>query len=305
MKKLITLLLLAITTITNAQEIDYFADNPQWRENWTFAPSYPCITFWDYVYYLNGDTVVGDQFYKILYRRGQKNDDYFAPPIPGYCDDSYTFDEYYGLLRQEGKKMFYLFNDDEELLYDFDLAVGDTLPQTYNVWSDNILVTDIDSLLVKDQYRKVFYLSQGFFKPYLIEGIGLAEGFLEYFPQWEFPADLQCFALNDTVYYPEFGAPCDLAVDIDEQFGINSKIELFPNPASDNISIHFDNDSAGDLLIWITDLTGRKIWAETWKTDAGPSVRSLDLSGFNSGMYFIILTGENGEIIARKKILVE
>ncbi len=31
MKKLITLLLLTITTLENAQEIDYFANNPQWR----------------------------------------------------------------------------------------------------------------------------------------------------------------------------------------------------------------------------------------------------------------------------------
>ncbi len=306
MKKLFTLSLLIFTMSAMAQVDDYFANNPQWRMVWTFAPNYPCLHEWNYVYYLNGDSIVGDQTYKVLHKRGKLDEWYNAPPIPGYCNDHYSFDYFMGMIRQEGKKIFYYpANTEEELLYDFDLAVGDTLPTTYNnSGSDDIYVTAIDSMLIGESYRKVFHLSRVYTDNILIEGVGFDGGFIMEFQSWEFPEYLKCFTLNGTTYYPEPGAYCDLTVDIDVQLVETQNLEILPNPSKGLFTVSMATAENQNIRLIIQDISGRIIKQESWPVENGNNVKSLNLTDLKKGIYFLSLSGEDGRYFKQEKIIL-
>jgi hypothetical protein len=75
-----------------------------------------------------------------------------------------------------------------------------------------------------------------------------------------------------------------------------SSITVYPTPGSRSISINYGNKNDVER-VRIYDLFGREVYAV--KT----AVESIDISGFRQGIYFIELTGRNGNRII-KKILV-
>ncbi len=307
MKKLLTLALLILAYSAHAQVPDYFSDNPEWRQDWWFGGAMPCLEIYNYVYYLNGDSVVGNYTYKKVFKRGKHEYNWMAPPPSGYCNGSYFYNFFYVLIRQDSLKVYIREgNNNEALLYDFDLAVGDTLPETYFLMEDDIVVTSIDSILVGESYRKVFSLScECMISNLLIEGIGFGEGFLEYFPDWEFPARLICFALNGITYYPSYGAPCDLmTVNINEPEIKDIDFEVFPNPSAGNISVKLYSDEKTTVNIKVSDISGRNLSDEKWVINQRMNVKSLDLSSFDKGIYFISIIGKDGESKGRQTIIV-
>jgi hypothetical protein len=242
MKTLTTLILSLVALSSTAQVPAYFANYPEWRQTSDCADGYPCIEKQNYVYYINGDSTIGGLTYQKLYKRGVATHQWFSsPPIPDYCNTSWTFNEFSSLVRQEERKIYIRqWDENEALLYDFDLAVGDTLPITWNQWHENIVVISIDSLWVGDAYRKVFNLSEQS-SPQLIEGIGHAAGFAEPFPPTlECGYMLSCYALNGTTCYPDEGEPCDLTVDVGKVTNAYS-IKSYPNPACNQATLVFEN----------------------------------------------------------------
>ena len=156
-----------------AQLPNYFDNNPQWRQEFVFGGFYPCIEYDNYVYYLNGDSTIGNLTYKKVFKRGEVKREWFAPPPPVWCEEGpFLYDYFQTLMRQDSLRIYLYESGVEFLLYDFDLAIGDTLPTTYNVWMDDIVVTGVDSILVGDSYRKVFTHSEvGPAANVLIEGM--------------------------------------------------------------------------------------------------------------------------------------
>lgn len=307
MKKLITLLLLATTTIINAQEIDYFADNPQWRMHLTFGGAMPCLEQWDYVYYVNGTDTINGIEYAQLYEIRTIEYEWMNPPPVG-CSGTYTYGPgLRGLFRQEDRKIFMREDGNNILIYDFDLQVGDALPDS-PMYEPGIFVTGIDSILIGANYRDIFSLSTNYFTnpDILIEGIGFEYGFLEPFPGW-YPEELVCFSLDGLVYYenPNPPAPCDMFVGIFDHPAKDINLEIYPNPTSGLITIRTESLAAKDVSIEISDLSGREIINKPWRLEFGLNAIYLDLSGYNPGMYFVTLSAEIGETISRKKIIVE
>jgi hypothetical protein len=195
------------------------------------------------------------------------------------------------MIESKENRKIYLYSDGlDNLLYDFDLAVGDTLPATWNYRRENnIIVTSVDSIMVRDGYRKIFNLSYELQNQNtLIEGIGFASGFLDQFPDWEFPSTLQCFTLNDTAYYPSYGYSCDIALGL-PQANAPVGFNMFPNPVIDHLTI----ETAYAALIgqvFAYDLIGHKIpltFSHT-KTD----VVTINFSGLQTGIYLLQLQGK-------------
>ena len=305
MKKLLTLALLILACSTQAQIPDYFEGNPEWRQELTWGGAMPCLEIDNYVYYLNGDSIVGGYTYKKVFMRGEHELIWMDPGPVGNCTGIYVYNYFYRLVRQDGLKVYiHEGNNDEALLYDFDLSVGDTLPETYFLMEDDIVVTSIDSILVGESYRNIFHLANSTY-PYpldLIEGIGFNQGFLDYIPDW-YPAQLICFVLNDTTYYPGYGAPCDLTVNINKPEIQDAGLKIFPNPSTGNISVKFNSGSKIMVNIKVADISGRNLKDEKWAVNQGPNVKSLDLSSFDKGLYFISLIGNDDKTIGRQKII--
>jgi hypothetical protein len=288
MKTQITTALIFLSGIAFAQVPDYLSNDPNWRQEWWFGGSMPCLQIHNYIYYLNGDSIVGDVEYKKLYEIREQEYTWMAPPPQQDCDSKVLTDEFRILLRQEGKKMYVFENGAEHLLYDFDLAVGDTLPQTWNMLTDGIYVTGIDSIIMGEHYRKVFHLNDVWGdENFLIEGVGSNLGLLEEFPMpmLNYPSNLLCFALNDTIWFPGFGENCDLTLStplVERDF----QLSFSPNPVKDKLRIdHPEISNIQQVIVY--ECNGRKLLVKAEKNTSNSS--ELDLSFLNQGFYILEL----------------
>src|SRR4030095_16838395 len=123
------------------------------------------IEYTDFNYYLNGDSTLNSHTYKKLFTKGTGWFSWFSnPPVPSCCPGPYIFHDTLNpvaLLRDTLNKIFIVDNiaNPEMLLYDFNLAVGDTLPLSYNNFNQDLIVIAIDSIPISNFYRKRFELS--------------------------------------------------------------------------------------------------------------------------------------------------
>lgn len=279
-----------------AQAPDYFANNPEWLQSSSCRIFTDCIETSYFVYYLKGDSSIAGKNYKKVHKRGESHKSWSNnPPVPSNCQGTETYDQPAALLRQEEKKIYiYTSDNSEKLLYDFDLNVGDTLPETYNQWeSKNAVVTEIDSIVIDNDYRKVFKISgQSLWAEKLIEGIGSNKGLLEPMNDiFDCGHCLACFAVQDTVYFPTFNSSCDFTVDVNRK-SEKAQIKIFPNPVKDQINIEGLNGN--HLYISIFDLNGKTVIENITGNE-------INLGHLRDGIYFIKIQMDQ-EIIYRKFI---
>ncbi len=307
MKKLITISLLIFTMSAMAQVDDYFANDPQWRLHVTFGGALPCLQFWDYVIYVNGhDTVNGHDYIKLFENRTIEYE-WMGPPPVG-CSGTYNYNSLRGLFRQEDKKIIMREDDSDIMIYDFDLAVGDTLPASPLLYEDNIYVTAIDSILVGETYRKVFSLSlsTGGIPGQIIEGIGFIYGFLSGFPDWFYPEELVCFSLDGAIYYenPSPTADCDMFVGIEQANTKSPGLEISPNPSHGLFTVSLTTHENQDIRLIIHDISGRIIKEELWPVENGNNVKSINLMDLKKGIYFLSLSDKDGRYFGQEKLVL-
>ncbi len=306
MKKRYFKLLLLICPITLiheafAQDFDYFAYQPVWRMASMCAQGYPCVASNTYNYVLEGDSVVNSVEYKVLYSRGTSVLMWFDNP-PAGCSGSSTFDNVAGLVRIEGKKIFIIpaWESTEQLLYDFDLEVGNTLPLTYNNYQENITVIGIDSINTPYGYLQRFALAGDTWSEYLIEGIGHSKGFIEPINvPLECGYELQCYSLEDEAYYPGPGLPCLIVSSVSEKALHSYGLGLYPNPASTYTMIAADMPLLNGS-VRVTDTNGRMILEQNGLS--GQKIR-IDALLLEPGLYIVQLY-ESQQFAGAKKLII-
>lgn len=73
------------------------------------------------------------------------------------------------------------------------------------------------------------------------------------------------------------------------QFDKNNAITIFPNPASDQITISFNQTPTQPFTIEITDALGKQIYSKSFQ----PQNRiTLPTASFSKGIYFLTISGE-------------
>jgi len=219
-------------------------------------------------------------------------------------------DEYYGALRDDNGKVYFVPVDstNEFLIYDFTVEEGDIIPEVWykvdfssEIYSvgTNILVSNIDSILIGSEYRKTVYLDLDYADgSFWIEGIGNSKGLLR--GLWEnlnlssFHLDIECMSVNDTTYYPHYAQKkCFIGLDIEEKEEMN--VEIYPNPITDGfVKISFTNINE-PLNYYITNLNGQ-IVSEGFVTN---QAIELDLP---SGFYLLNINTQKSKTV--KKIIV-
>ncbi|OQA07188.1 MAG: hypothetical protein BWY67_01787 [Bacteroidetes bacterium ADurb.Bin397] len=80
-------------------------------------------------------------------------------------------------------------------------------------------------------------------------------------------------------------------------------LNVYPNPASDKISIVFSAENEGSSEIQLLDLTGRLIQSEMLQAIEGINETSMDLSGLSKGIYMLNLV--KNDKVSRIKIVLE
>ncbi len=85
-----------------------------------------------------------------------------------------------------------------------------------------------------------------------------------------------------------------IAVDVDETLAIENKVELFPNPTSDELTIRFDLvEAAEKVTLRVTDAAGRVISQSPFKNVQRNSF-TFDVSHLTSGIYYMDIITKAG-----------
>lgn len=300
-KSILFTLFLSFLLPAVAQVNAYFENNPVWHVERVSYSGWDCSgTINSGNYTLAGDTVVNSLTYKKVVKQGLislinsscevYSTGFYQDPVPLFY------------LRSLDKKMYiYLPNEAlEYLLYDFDLEVGDTLPESYTYNSSNhtqeIIVESIDSVQTPNGWMKRFELSEGYA---LFEGAGSTGGLDEpVFPLFLSGSHtLLCYSLQDTTYFPQFGSgTCFSGVGLSETEV--QQAEVYPNPFTNETTIHLNSEvvNARFNLYTINGVLLQNLQF------SGNSM-TLKRGDLPSGIYFYRIAAENKETLSGRIII--
>lgn len=217
------------------QVSEYLPDGATWRINRVgLSGSNQCWYNDQLVCTVAGDSVIGPYTYKKIMERGYYQE--FGIVMGTQCAPSFVHNNLYALLRQDSLSIYLWDGNQDTLLYDYNLQVGDTLPLSFNNVSTEVVVDSISEIQIGNDMRKVFHLGNNPEVDKLIEGVGHNKGLVGSMQPFEFfENELRCFALNDTVRYPYLDAPCDFDVSLNE---LSEEVPgVFPNPTNANWQI--------------------------------------------------------------------
>ncbi|HLG02770.1 MAG TPA: hypothetical protein VI731_04185 [Bacteroidia bacterium] len=266
--------------------------NVRWRVtyyiNMPGCNSYPNA---EYEYSIPGDTIIGMHTYGKLFRSGVIYD----------CPPDASGIGYVGAIREDSNKRVYIVFPNtvsDTLLYDFNLAVGDTVrgyladPASAG---DFPVVAAIDSVLTGTVYRKRYSMvPMGFDQADLIEGIGTTNGVLDWYGTGYNQAYELCFVYNNVTLFQTPSAICSPITVSSEPVIITPELSVSPIPATTEISISLSNWLADErITVLLTDAGGRSYRNETFVTSDGKI--SMSRAGLSAGVYFVTVLSNDFE----------
>lgn len=209
-------------------------------------------------YYIDGDTLLmGNNYYKVYIDQIDSIWDFFTNNFTS----TITSNHYYmGGLREDSLKRFYFFymtQNAELLLFDFNVTLGDTLPDMESNYGCNIppdTVTAIDTVYLGTQPVRHFSLSSYWKSMY--EGIGSSGGFIQSGSLCQFIESGACLIAYtrglDSLYIN-----CGAATTGIFNISKTDHLMISPNPAFDHFTIR--NESASQITFQLFDTFGKKV----------------------------------------------
>lgn len=233
-----------------------------------------------------GDTIIDGYSYKKIWRCDEED-------LINWSTD--------GFIRENEDHQVFLKPPDyiEGLIYDFGVSPGDSV-EALNVYlnSSNILhfvVTEVDSVLLLDGYRKRVtlyeYINQK--EEVWIEGVGSYFGILNSCNDAYGIAcggfSALCYKENGSLVYQEpVYATCFYSVTVGLSSVKQERLQVYPNPAKNFVSITFPNNSGRWVEVW--DFSGKIIEKNLFFEKN----ILLNLQEVDNGMYIIkVLDDEN------------
>jgi hypothetical protein len=236
-------------------------------------------------YFILGDTTIENFDYTKVYRRSLVPTD--APP-PFVPNGDY---ELYGFLRDDSfdKKVyaillynsFYCPVNEDFLLYDFSVQVGDTarfclIPD----FMEYVLASITPGSHLGFETR-VF--SNGMDPYYYYEGMGSYYGLFEamFTPV---KSSHQKYTQHTFLYYYCREAPCDLVVSVPEMNNNENTLQFYPSPADQILTVSFlEKSIAGEIVIM--NIQGQPVIRKY--ISAQDETVIIDIGSLPIGLYFI------------------
>lgn len=277
----------------------YFENNPKWKGQTVCGIPAPCIETDTYMHYIEGDTILDGIEYLKLYRFGRVTRQYMDNGQPEYCTGSEIYNGPMQFIRSEDRRIYFrpFYASEEVLLYDFNLEIGDTLPDTYTSnFNEHITVTGIDSIEVGDQYYKTFELNS---PNHLIEGIGSAGGlFAPIGDIFDCGHSLICYSQNDIpIYTSDSGLDCTLTVSVPNKEAI-PEISIFPHPLTETSTMELGGIQ-GPFTVILRDITGKVVRQKRYTAQT----ILMERRSLQPGIYLLSVE-QNGESLLSTKVLV-
>ncbi|MGZ3864250.1 MAG: T9SS type A sorting domain-containing protein [Bacteroidia bacterium] len=255
---------------------------------------------------INGDTIINTLTYHKVY---SLFDSTLNSP----------WSTYYGCFREQNKQVFAKFgNNAETLLYDFNLAIGDTIRYTYSLATNNPdtfknVLTKIDSVILKDGKYRMRYIYDGVFPANasfadtVVEGLGeiyyhgLFEPLVSAYCTCGDNYQITCIKTNDTTRVlrnPDCDhCFCTFLTPVSDNRDHAGKIS--PNPFNEKTTLSFPRN-LNNATLTIFDASGRQMRIMKNINEQTVSVSRNELP---AGIYLIELK-EGNTILANEKIAV-
>jgi hypothetical protein len=210
------------------------------------------------IHYFDGQSTINGKSYRNL-RIERKDTTYYYLTDAVFA--SYEVDELVGYLREEGSQVYFIFagTNNEVLLYDFDLAVGDWIEFGGCYFQESHEVTSISTIDINGQERKVFHFEDLDFD--LVEGIGWTEGPLDDGCQdssFQFN-ELVCFQKDNSNFSFTENVDCALVTSTTAPQRQESVFSLFPNPVHSTFQIQFEGTASSTVDLELYDITGKLV----------------------------------------------
>lgn len=252
----------------------------------------PVDGLWEY--YCNGDTIINNTDYKIIYKRDLEVTQ-SGPPFTGISPYQLA-----GFIRDDttARKVYSIDwvtdffdncpNGEEYLLFDFSLEVGDSTDMClYPIIQHEIM--SIQYVHLFNQEVKAFFTNTDSF----YEGIGSDYGLFEEMILVEF------YSTSLDFYCPD--SPCEYLVSA-RDIVIPEYFKIYPNPASDNINLRFDPRENWQN-IHIRNNLGTLI--ASYYIPEGSGDLTINIEGLSSGVYFCGLTSKNKRSPLNKLVVIK
>lgn len=229
---------------------------------------------------------------------------YSFPPNP---PPGTMYSNHFGMIQYRNDSVFYYgyaWPNNEQFLYSFDMIVGDTVeilsfPSFYAV-VDTMYNVDVDGFVLKKWELSNYCNGNPLWETSIIEKIGPIDDYL----LWNTDGCIigggnhyfQCFSSPELHY----NTPCQpLILGVEELTAFDSFVDVYPNPSAGFFNISLKKPLWG-VKLKVENILGQVV---VEKALPGPGTIEIDLSGFETGQYVLIL--ESGDFSARKMMLNE
>ncbi|WP_306639701.1 hypothetical protein [Sanyastnella coralliicola] len=162
-------------------------------------------------------------------------------------------------MREENKRIYVIISFfNESLSYDFNLSVGDTVPNPALGPSneDARIIDAIDEIEINGTIRQQFHLSGG---AYIIEGIGASTGlFSRVSEENGCSSEMTCYQEEGTTFH--FNSDCDFYLNVEEELAPALERELIKivnlqgqevEPQPNQILIYLYSDGSAEKKVYI------------------------------------------------------
>lgn len=267
----------------------------QWKDYIYCAASLTAYGVKESIYTWNGDTIINGETYiamsQLRYTKGFNGFPWWPTAVHFFPSNK--------LIREDDKRVYEYrpTSGGETVIYDFNLSVGDTVPDpeggTYSSNGDHVII-EIDSIFINQAFRTRFTLAGSHS---IIEGIGSTSGLfqtilgttLECGNRW-----LECYIENDTAYYAKpawLGTSCATNLSVYQMSHINFQISPNPVQSGESFVVHSDYQIEQISILNTQSQVIKTVIAEGKE-------QSVDVS-FPSGVYFAIIQTELGNTTKR------
>ncbi len=294
MKHISLIIILLILNFTISAQTYYAL--PDSNVVWTNSGLAQGSMKYNYKFGLVGDTTINNVIYRKLYA--------------DYNNFNFNLSGAYvaAVIRQQNKIVYRYYGGTDEILYDFNLVVGDTAKSVSNMGYNKKKVLSVDSIQINGQFRKRW----NFQDEYWIEGIGSSIDLLN--PLWygfDLCRSLLCMSHDSIIVYqnqnPECLTPlpydCDGVlnpVSVSEISTAGNQTLLFPNPFS-NSAVLKTNEYLQDATLTIYDILGQEVFTQT---NINAQEIKINRGNLAAGNYYYKLTQKNA-LISTGKLIIE
>ena len=85
---------------------------------------------------------------------------------------------------------------------------------------------------------------------------------------------------------------------------INLK-NIFPNPANASFSFSLNGKKNENIKAQLTNRSGNVLIEKNISVNKGLNQYTMNVSSFLSGVYYLVITNKNGEIISKQQIIIQ